>query len=151
MCTQEEHSRYTLSKRVSAPFFMLLNISANPFSEWAQVTFQSPYILRFCDVENTHDEEASLDESAWYFYRYEDDQCPAWPSLLTTTNREKIKLISIINSVSMMICSPLSHTITARQVLEQYGRFAAWRVALPPILGDTETSTQTLPHVLSLL
>ncbi|KFY22914.1 hypothetical protein V493_06239 [Pseudogymnoascus sp. VKM F-4281 (FW-2241)] len=119
--------------------------------EWAQVTFQPPSILRFCDVENTHDKEASLDESAWYFYRYEDDQCPAWPSLLATTNREKIKLISIINSVSMMICSPLSHTITARQVLEQYGRFAAWRVALPPILGDAETSTQALPHVLSLL
>ncbi|OBT76461.1 hypothetical protein VF21_04003 [Pseudogymnoascus sp. 05NY08] len=119
--------------------------------EWAQVTFQFPSILGFRDVENTHDEEASLDKSTWYFYRYEEDQCPSWPSLLATTNREKIKLISIINDVSMMIWSPLSNTITARHVLEQYSKFVAWRVTLPPLLGDAETSTQALPHVLSLL
>ncbi|KFZ03336.1 hypothetical protein V502_11034 [Pseudogymnoascus sp. VKM F-4520 (FW-2644)] len=119
--------------------------------EWAQVTFQFPTTLRFRDVENTRDEEASLDKSAWYFYRHEEDQCPAWPSLLATTNREKVKLISIINNVNMMICSPLSTTIKARQVLEQYGKFVAWRVALPSSLGDAETSTQALPHVLSLL
>lgn len=115
------------------------------------MTFQFPTTLRFRDVENTQDEEASLDMSAWYFYRHEEDQCPAWPSLLATTNREKIKLISIINNVNMMICSPLSTTIKARQVLEQYGKFVAWRVALPSSLGDAETSTQALPHVLSLL
>ncbi|KAL5348286.1 hypothetical protein ACLOAV_006768 [Pseudogymnoascus australis] len=119
--------------------------------EWAQVTFQLPLILGFCDVENTPDENASHDELPWYFYRYEGDRCPAWPSHLATTNREKVKLISIINNVSMMICSPLSTTITARQVLEQYREFATWRAALPPILGDAETRTETLPHVLSLL
>ncbi|OBT66212.1 hypothetical protein VE03_04312 [Pseudogymnoascus sp. 23342-1-I1] len=119
--------------------------------EWAQVTFQFPLILRFCDVENTHDEDASHDELPWYFYRYEGDQFPASQSHLATTNREKIKLISIINSVSMMICCPLSTTITARQVLEQYRKFVTWRAELPPILAEAETSTQALPHVLSLL
>ncbi|OBT93674.1 hypothetical protein VE01_08019 [Pseudogymnoascus verrucosus] len=118
--------------------------------EWAQSTFQFPSILGFRDVENTH-EDATHDKLPWHFYRYEDDQCPAWPSLLATTNREKIKLISIINNVSMMIWSPLSNTITARHVLEQYSKFVAWRLALPPVLGDAETTTQALPHVLSLL
>ncbi|OAF61269.1 hypothetical protein VC83_02038 [Pseudogymnoascus destructans] len=51
----------------------------------------------------------------------------------------------------MMIWSPLSNTITARHVLEQYSKFVAWRMALPPVLGDAENSTQALPHVLSLL
>jgi hypothetical protein len=62
-----------------------------------------------------------------------------------------MKLISIINDVSTMICSPLSNTITARHVLEQYSRFVSWRRELPPDLGDAEVSTQALPHVLSLL
>ncbi|KFY05406.1 hypothetical protein O988_00017 [Pseudogymnoascus sp. VKM F-3808] len=118
--------------------------------EWAQVTFQFPTNVGFHAVENNH-EEASLDESPWYFYRHKEDQCPAWPSLLATTNREKIKLIRIINDVSTIICHPLPNTITACHILEQYGRFTAWREALPPMLGDAETSTRALPHVLSLL
>ncbi|KFY07189.1 hypothetical protein V492_07369 [Pseudogymnoascus sp. VKM F-4246] len=119
--------------------------------EWAQTTFQFPAILAFRDVENAPDEGAALDERVWYCYRFEDDQCPYWPSLLATTNREKIKLINIINDVSMMIWSPLSNTITARHVLEQYRKFVAWRAALPSILGDVDRVNQALPHVLSLL
>lgn len=115
------------------------------------MTFQFPSVLGFRAVEDTHDEEAYLDDSPWYFYRYENDQCPLWPGLLATTSREKMKLIDIINDVSVMIYSPLSNSITARQVLEQYGRFVAWRAALPPTLGDAETNTQALPHILSLL
>jgi hypothetical protein len=135
---------------VLVPFVLIPNSPANPISEWAQSTFQFPSILGFRDVENTR-EDASHDKLPWHFYRYEDDRCPAWPSLLATTNREKIKLIGIINDVSMMIWSPLSNIITARHVLEQYSKFVAWRVALPPALGDAETTTQALPHVLSLL
>ncbi|KFY50120.1 hypothetical protein V495_00346 [Pseudogymnoascus sp. VKM F-4514 (FW-929)] len=127
------------------------NISSNLLSEWAQVTFQSPSVLGFCAVEDTDDEEAYLDDSPWHFYRYEDDKCPLWPGLLATTHREKMKLIGIIKDVSVIIYSPLSNSITARHVLEQYGRFIAWRAALPPTLGNAETSTQALPHILSLL
>ncbi|KFY04044.1 hypothetical protein V490_00014 [Pseudogymnoascus sp. VKM F-3557] len=119
--------------------------------EWAQVTFQFPSVLGFRAVEDTHDEEAYLDDSPWHFYRYEDDQCPLWPGLLATTSREKMKLIDIIKDVSVIIYSPLSNFITARHVLEQYGRFIAWRTALPPTLGNAETSIQALPHILSLL
>jgi hypothetical protein len=136
---------------VLVPPFLSLNSPANPNSEWAQVTFQFPSILELRDIENTHDEEDSLDNMRWHFYRFEKGQCQSWPSLLATTNREKVKLVSIINDVSMMIWSPLSNTITARHVLEQYSKFVAWRVALPSILGDAETGTQGLPHVLSLL
>jgi hypothetical protein len=130
---------------------LFLNFSPNLFSEWAQVTFQFPSILKFRAVENTHDEEAYLDESPWYFYRYEDDKCPSWPGLLATTTEEKMKLIDIINDVSVLIYSQLTHSITARQILEQYGRFVAWKEALPPILRNVETSTHALPHILSLL
>ncbi|KFY50135.1 hypothetical protein V495_00342 [Pseudogymnoascus sp. VKM F-4514 (FW-929)] len=119
--------------------------------EWAQVTFQFPSVLGFRAVEDTHDEEAHLDDSPWRFYRYEDDQCPLWPGLLATTSREKMKLIDIIKDVSVIVYSPLSNLITARHVLEQYSRFLAWRAALPPTLGNAETSTQALPHILSLL
>ncbi|KFY95925.1 hypothetical protein V500_02610 [Pseudogymnoascus sp. VKM F-4518 (FW-2643)] len=91
--------------------------------EWAQVTFQFPSVPGFRAVEDTYNEEAYLDDSPWYFYRYEDDQYPLWPGLLATTSREKMKLIDIIND----------------------------RAALPPTLGDAETSTQALPHILSLL
>jgi hypothetical protein len=121
------------------------------FREWAQVTFRSPPVLSFCAVEDTHDKESSLDELPWYFYPNEDDQCPAWPSLLATTNREKMKLISIIDDVTWMMYGSSSKVITARQVLEHYGRFIAWRTALPQILGDVEHNSQTLPHVLSML
>ena len=136
---------------VLVPPFLSLNSPANPNSEWAQVTFQFPSILELRDIENTDDEEDSLDNMRWHFYQFEKGQCQSWPSLLATTNREKVKLVSIINDVSMMIWSPLSNTITARPVLEQYRKFVAWRLALPSILGDAETGTQGLPHVLSLL
>ncbi|KFY89287.1 hypothetical protein V500_05816 [Pseudogymnoascus sp. VKM F-4518 (FW-2643)] len=119
--------------------------------EWAQVTFQSPIRLGFHSVEETCDGEASLDESLWYFYQYEGDHCPAWPALLATTNREKMKLINIISDASTMMYGPYPETITAHHILEKYGRFVAWRMALPHIIGDVEASSQALPHILSLL
>lgn len=104
---------------VSVPI-LPFNISSNLFSEWAQVTFQFPSVLGYRTVKDTYNKEAYLNDSLWYFYRYENDQCPLWPGFLATTSREKMKLIDIINDVSVMIYSPLSNSITARHVLEQY-------------------------------
>jgi hypothetical protein len=120
-------------------------------SEWAQVTFQSPTPLRCSPVENNSDEEASLDESPWSFHLLEIDQCTAWPSLLATTNRQKIKLIDVISDASLMMYGSHLNVITAHHVLDLYGRFITWRAALPLIIRDVEPSNMVLPHVLALL
>lgn len=101
-------------------------------------------------VEDTPD-DTSLDESPWYFYRYEEDKCPAWPALLATTNRERVKLNSIISDVGTMMYGSPPTAITAHHILEQYGRFLAWRAALPAALSNIGSKSQALPHVLSLL
>ncbi|KFZ23852.1 hypothetical protein V502_01668, partial [Pseudogymnoascus sp. VKM F-4520 (FW-2644)] len=41
--------------------------------------------------------------------------------------------------------------LPSHHVLEKYGRFVAWRMALPRVIGDVEASSQALPHILSLL
>ncbi|KAH8656216.1 hypothetical protein BGZ60DRAFT_385086 [Tricladium varicosporioides] len=119
--------------------------------EWALVTFQVPINVQ--DTPHAFKEhDTKLDNARWYFYRYVNDQCPAWPSLLATTNREKSKLIRIIQEVSVMLYTQQGPLLSARRILQQYNKFVAWREDLPSIIGDIEqNSCQVLPHVLSLL
>ena len=102
---------------------------------------------------DTIEEYASeSDEARWYFYRYVNDQCPAWPGLLATTNREKSKLIRIIRDVTTMMYSQPGSKLSARQILQQYSKLVAWQDELPTSIGDIENNnSQALPHVLSLL
>jgi hypothetical protein len=120
--------------------------------EWAQMTFQVPIFLRedFPHiVDNINDE---LDEAKWYFYRFVDDQCPAWSGLVGTTNREKAKLMDISKDVTTMLYDPSGPPIKASEILQQYTRYLSWRERLPDSIGDIENNnSQALPHVLSLL
>ena len=93
-----------------------------------------------------------MDEARWYFYRDVDDQCPAWPGLLATTNKEKNKLIVIIREMTSVLYGPRSQFIEAHQILTQYSKLANWRDDLPDSLRDLEGNiNQALPHVLFLL
>jgi len=117
------------------------------------MTFQVPppvnYPAQFDDVEENGD---SVDETKWYFYRYLNDQCPAWSSFLATTNREKSKLIAIIQDMVTMMYTLYGPRLSARQVLHLYGRFVTWREDIPSAIGNIEhNNSQALPHVLSLL
>jgi len=97
-------------------------------------------------------DDDQLDDAKWYFYRYPDDQCPAWAGLLATTNREKSKLAAIIQDMVVMLYSQQGPKIRAHDVLDQYCRFLQWREALPSAIGSIESNnSQALPHVLSLL
>lgn len=120
--------------------------------EWSQMTFQVPAIIEFTLPETYHGTNGEHDDANWYFYRYAGEQCAAWPSLLTTTNREKSKLIAIISDVATMMYSKHGPAVPANYVLRQYARFLAWRDKLPGIIGNVEdNNSQALPHVLSLL
>jgi hypothetical protein len=120
--------------------------------EWAQVTFQVPPRIDAAPYDTVEEHDGKLDEANWYFYRYVNDQCPAWPGLLATTNREKSKLIAIIQDVITMMYAQQVVTISAQEVLYQYSRFVEWREALPSSIGNIEdNNSQALPHVLSLL
>lgn len=116
------------------------------------MTFQVPAIINFTLSETYNDNLGEHDDAKWYFYRYASDQCPAWPGLLATTNREKSKLIAIISDVATMMYTKQGPGVTAGHVLQQYGRFLTWRDELPAEIGNIEdNSSQALPHVLSLL
>jgi hypothetical protein len=121
-------------------------------SEWAQMTFQIPTSLKEDlpkSIDNIDDE---LDEAKWYFYRFVNDQCPAWSGLVATTNREKAKLMDISKDVTTMLYNPTGPLIQASQILQQYARYVSWRERLPSSIGDIENNnSQALPHVLSLL
>lgn len=120
--------------------------------EWSQITFQVPPTVHSASYEEVEDNDDKLDEAKWYFYRYVNDQCPAWPGLLATTNREKAKLTAIIQDISIMLYSQHPPQISARQVLQKYSRLVAWRQDLPAVIGNIEdNNSQALPHVLSLL
>ena len=116
------------------------------------MTFQVPATVNYAAFDAIEENDSKLDDTRWYFYRYVSDQCPAWPGLLATTNREKSKLIRIIQDVATMMYSEQGSKLSARQILQQYSRFVAWQKDLPSIIGDIENNnSQALPHVLSLL
>lgn len=120
--------------------------------EWAQATFQVSPTIVAAPVEGVEENDNILDNTKWYFYRSVNDQCPAWPSLLATTNREKSKLFAIINDVVTKLYTPGGKGLTANDVLHLYSRFIAWREELPSSIGNIESpASQALPHVLSLL
>jgi hypothetical protein len=126
--------------------------NVNQISEWAQMTFQVPPIVNPPPYDNVEERDTDLDDAKWYYYRYLNDQCPAWPGLLATTNREKSKLTAIIQDVTTMLYTDRGPQISARQLLEHYGRLVTWRKELPDVVGNIENNnSQALPHVLSLL
>jgi hypothetical protein len=46
------------------------------------MTFQVPPIVTAPPVNSSNGAEDKLDEAQWHCYRFVNDQCPAWPSLL---------------------------------------------------------------------
>jgi hypothetical protein len=115
------------------------------------MTSQVPPNIQNLPSERLENED-SLDTANWYFYRYINDQCPAWPGLLGTANRERTKLVAIINDVLIMMYDRQNPPVTAEHFLQLYSRFMTWRKELPDDLGNIENNnSQALPHVLSLL
>jgi len=119
--------------------------------EWAQMTFRVPAVSGN-EVEISENIEDKLDEQNWWFYRnaHEHDP-PAWPGLMTTTNREKTKLIKIIRETVTIMYAQDRSQISAGSILHLYKRLVTWRQELPNMLGNAENGARTLPHVLSLL
>jgi len=98
------------------------------------------------------DSDIDRDDARWYFYRQATGECPAWPGLLATTNRQKSKLIDIINDVTTMMYTQNGLPITASQVLKSYTKLVTWRKELPNLVANIDDETRPpLPHVLSLL
>lgn len=112
-----------------------------------------PQSIAAAHFEGLEDTDDSVDDARnWYFYRYVEDSPPAWPGLLATTDREKSKLVAIINDAATMMYDPQGARLTADDVLHLYGRFVTWRKQLPSSIGNIESyNSQALPHVLSLL
>jgi len=103
------------------------------------------------EVEMSENIEDKRDEQNWYFYRNARENPAVWPGLLTTTNREKTKLIRIIREIITIMYAQDRPQISAGNILQLYKRLVTWRKELPSMLGDIENGARTLPHVLSLL
>jgi len=120
--------------------------------EWSQITFQVPPIVNSAIYDTFEESDEDLDDASWYFYRSINDECPFWPGLLATTNREKSKLTSIIQDVVTIMYTPGGPLISARDILKQYRRFLVWRDELSSDIVNFESHDgHALPHVLSLL
>jgi hypothetical protein len=116
------------------------------------VTFQIPPKIDTEPFDGIDSNDDKLDEANWHFYRYVNDRVPAWPSFQATTNREKSKLVSIVQDVTTAMYSQQGRQLSAQHVLQLYGRFVTWRDDLPSSIGNIERNkSQALPHVLSLL
>lgn len=116
------------------------------------MTFQTPTLLNPSELDFDEENDDALDVAQWYFYRYVDDECPAWPGLLATTNREKAKLTNIISDVTILLYGTRNRSIKAHQILKQYARYVRWHEELPHAISNIDdNNSQNLPHVLSLL
>lgn len=137
---------------VSVKDFRPILPCTNDRSEWSQLTFQVPPVLNSPTYGACEDSDGTLDDAKWYFYRSIHEQCPSWPGLLATTNREKSKLTAIIQDVVTTMYAPGGSLISARDVLHQYSRFISWREELSSDIDNLEShDSHALPHVLSLL
>jgi hypothetical protein len=116
------------------------------------MTFQVPPTLNTAQFELIKENEEQLGDVNWHFYRFVNDQCPARPGLLATTNREKSRLVEIISDIAIMMYTQQGPQVSAHHVLQQYERLVSWRVKLPSMIGKLESNdSQALPHLLSLL
>lgn len=130
----------------------------NGFSEWAQVTFRMPAALIVevpptKSIEEIQKNEAEIDSMLWGMYKYpeDDDIVTKGHCLIATTNREKMNLMAIIRTISILMYNTDSPLIAASNILHLYGKLVAWRKFLPSIISKTDNNdTQILPHVLSL-
>src|SRR5690348_4950594 len=102
----DEHcSWHPQSERVRVS--RLLIPHTKELSEWSLATFQVPLAIIGGPSEGLEDSDDEVQEATiildacnWYFYRSVNDTCPAVPGLLATANREKSKLMIIINDVA---------------------------------------------------
>jgi hypothetical protein len=108
--------------------------------------------MTYGPYQDLEEPDGTLDNANWYSYRYLNDQCPAWPGLLASTNRERSKLITIIQDVSTLLYGSGGVPLSAKVILQCYNRFVIWRAELPNSIGNVEHGgSKALPHVLSLL
>jgi hypothetical protein len=116
------------------------------------MTCQIPVAVDCDGLDGIEEWDAKLDARTWYLYRYASEVEPRhFPSLLATTNREKSKLIDIIEETTAMLYTLSTACITAHHILELYSRFARWRDELPDVLKNLGSrKIPALPHVLSL-
>ncbi|KAF7935588.1 hypothetical protein EAE99_002568 [Botrytis elliptica] len=126
--------------------------------EWAQVTFRMPAALivevpATKSIEEIQKNEAEIDSMIWGMYRHpkDDDTVTNCHCLIATTNREKMNLMAIIRTTSILMYNTDSSRIVASEILHLYGKLVAWREFLPSIISKTDNKdTRILPHVLSL-
>lgn len=78
-------------------------VPANRLNKWAQITFQTPPMVHPTQPGLIEEDGEEVDDLDWHFYRYVNDQCLAFPGLLATTNREKSKLVEIINDIAIIM------------------------------------------------
>ena len=115
------------------------------------MTYQVPPIVDSVPCDSIQESDASLDEAAWYFYRYASVEPEQRPSLLATTNREKSKLNAVLQDIATMIYTRSGPLVSATDFLQQYTRLKLWREELPSKIGNIEPNRHVLPHVVYLL
>lgn len=116
------------------------------------MTFQVPPIVLSADYVGIEKDDDSIDELGWYCYRFKEDKhLDGRPGLLATTNREKAKLLSIVQETATMLYSRRPPHISAHRIMQQYKKYSRWREELPAVIGDTSIRSEVLPHILSLL
>ncbi|KAF7880489.1 uncharacterized protein EAF02_007335 [Botrytis sinoallii] len=126
--------------------------------EWAQMAFKmSPAYIPDLQPTQSAKEislwEDGVDNLSWAPYRFptEFTSVPIFPCLTATTNREKMKLVDIINDITILLYNTTGPQISAEALWIIYRRLLTWYEDLPGSIariGGEEI--QTLPHVLSL-
>ena len=117
------------------------------------MTFRVPHAIDISYVRDNVLDDKQLDLTRWHIYSTPSSLVPSRPSFQATTTRQKAKLIAIVYDMTTTLYSHRNPPISARSILDLYGRFLLWREEFAKALVslDTTNSGYGLPHILSLL
>ncbi|MCJ1389446.1 hypothetical protein MMC18_002303 [Xylographa bjoerkii] len=119
--------------------------------DWAQFTFQVPTLYQIPSSLDLPDYSFNKDISPWQFYRHlRDNSEPEQPSYITYTSSAHAKLLRIIHDTLALFYHGHERTVTAKDLMEQYGRYIAWKEDLPEEIALKDETAHALPHVIAI-
>jgi hypothetical protein len=117
-------------------------------SEWAEFTYQEPSISKTLDLNDVNELRPEMEQMGWRASHMVIEGSPQSSIATATIASEVAELFVIVHDSLSLLYGRAKNTISAVNVLNQYGRYEEWRNRLPQELQSVDEANQLSAHVL---